>query len=199
MVVHFKPHCNTYGSLAAYIVALLVRLSGGEPLLGLPAAIHYPGYDADEDRQLFPFRTMAMVLSLLTLIGVSWWTKWAFETGRLAPHQDYFRCVVNIPEDAIRVEEPAENGEQVCVCGSILTLGSTYYWTIWPQLSVMSGPMNRMYGAATMAGKNESDGRINPAMEPDDDLPVAEAQRRALFGTGDGSHSTSASKGQTAF
>lgn len=127
MVVHFKPHCNTYGSLAAYIVALLVRLSGGEPLLGLPAAIHYPGYDADEDRQLFPFRTMAMVLSLLTLIGVSWWTKWAFETGRLAPHQDYFRCVVNIPEDAIRVEEPAENGEQVCVCGSIVTLGSTYY------------------------------------------------------------------------
>lgn len=63
----------------------------------------------------------------------------------------------------------------------------------------MSGPMNRMYGAATMAGKDESDGRINPAMEPDDDLPVAEAQRRALFGTGDGSHSTSASKGQTAF
>lgn len=121
MVVHFKPHCNTYGSLAAYIVALLVRLSGGEPLLGLPAAIHYPGYDADEDRQLFPFRTMAMVLSLLTLIGVSWWTKWAFETGRLAPHHDYFRCVVNIPEDAIRVEEPAENGEQVCACVCVVT------------------------------------------------------------------------------
>lgn len=113
MVVHFKPYCNTYGSLSAYIVALLVRLLGGEPLIGLPAAIHYPGYDADEERQLFPFRTMAMVLSLLTLIGVSWWTKFAFETGRLAPHQDYFRCVVNIPDDAIRVDEPAENGEQV--------------------------------------------------------------------------------------
>lgn len=114
MVVHFKPYCNTYGSLAAYIVALMVRLLGGEPLIGLPAAIHYPGYDVEDERQLFPFRTMAMVLSLLTLIGVSWWTNRAFETGRLAPHQDYFRCVVNIPEDVIRVEEPAENGEQVC-------------------------------------------------------------------------------------
>lgn len=64
----------------------------------------------------------------------------------------------------------------------------------------MSGPMNRMYGAATMAGINESEGRINPAMEPDDDLPVAEAQRRALFSGGSSSGSKpSESKGQTAF
>lgn len=75
MVVHFKRYCNTYGSLSAYIVAFLVRLSGGEPLMGLPALIHYPGYDTDEDRQLFPFRTMAMLLSLFTLIGVSWGTR----------------------------------------------------------------------------------------------------------------------------
>lgn len=72
MVVHFKRHCNTYGSLAAYIVALLVRLSGGEKLLGLPALIHYPGWDAENEVQLFPFRTMAMVLSLFTLAFISW-------------------------------------------------------------------------------------------------------------------------------
>lgn len=42
----------------------------------------------------------------------------------------------------------------------------------------MSGPMARMYGAATMVGKDEMNGRINPAMEPDDDLPIVEAQRR---------------------
>ena len=76
MVVHFKNHCNTYGSLSAYIVAFLIRLSGGEPLMGLPAFIHYPGWDEIENKQLFPFRTMAMVLSLLTLIGVSRWTKY---------------------------------------------------------------------------------------------------------------------------
>lgn len=72
MVVHFKHHCNTYGSLAAYIVALLVRLSGGEKMLGLPALIHYPGYDEENEVQLFPFRTTAMVLSLFTLAFVSW-------------------------------------------------------------------------------------------------------------------------------
>jgi len=75
MVVHFKKHCNTYGSLAAYIVALFIRLSGGEVILGLPALIHYPGYDEETSTQLFPFRTMAMLMSLITLIFVSWWTK----------------------------------------------------------------------------------------------------------------------------
>lgn len=74
MVVHFKHHCNTYGSLAAYIVALLVRLSGGEAMLGLPALIEYPGWDGQ--RQLFPFRTMAMLLSLATLAGVSWLSRY---------------------------------------------------------------------------------------------------------------------------
>lgn len=41
----------------------------------------------------------------------------------------------------------------------------------------MAGPLGRSYGAATMAGKDERNGRINPALETDDDLPVAEARR----------------------
>lgn len=40
-------------------------------------------------------------------------SRFLFETGRLAPHYDYFRCVVNIPEDVQRVGEPSEAGEQV--------------------------------------------------------------------------------------
>lgn len=43
---------------------------------------------------------------------------------------------------------------------------------------MMGGAMNKIYGAATMAGKDERNGRINPALEADDDLPVAEAQRQ---------------------
>lgn len=46
------------------------------------------------------------------------------------------------------------------------------------QMSVMTGPMQRMYGAATMVGKDEMNGRINPAMEPDEDLPIIESQRK---------------------
>ncbi|XP_073978612.1 choline transporter [Rhodnius prolixus] len=152
MVVHFKEHCNTYGSLAAYIMALLVRVSGGEPLLGLPALIHFPGWDGE--RQLFPFRTLAMLISLITLAGVSWGTRYVFESGYLSPSYDLFRCVVNIPEDVVRVGEPAEG-----------------------ELAVMtSGAMGPLYGtsatAATLVGKDEMNGRINPALETDEDDPA---------------------------
>lgn len=144
MVVHFKHYCNTYGSLSAYIIAFLVRVSGGEPLMGLPALIHYPGYDPKTDTQLFPFRTMAMLLSLITLVGVSYGTKVAFMTGKLAPGYDIFRCVVNIPEDVERVGPDPAEGEQ---------------------MAVLAGGSARLYGS-----KDESNGRVNQALEPDDDM-----------------------------
>uniref|UniRef100_A0A1B6E374 High-affinity choline transporter 1 n=5 Tax=Clastoptera arizonana TaxID=38151 RepID=A0A1B6E374_9HEMI len=164
MVVHFKHHCNTYGSLSAYIIAFVVRLSGGEPQLGVPAFIHYPGWDGE--KQLFPFRTMAMLISLITLVFVSWLTKYLFETGKLAPGYDWFRCVVNIPEDIIHVGEPVE-GEQMSM--------------------MASSAMGKMYGAATLVGKDEMNGRINPALETDDDDPaldLAEIRRRSGGGGG---------------
>lgn len=167
MVVHFKNHCNTYGSLSAYLVAFFVRLMGGEPLMGLDAFIHFPGWDEENQRQLFPFRTLAMVLSLVTLIFVSWWTKWLFLTERLAPGYDFFRCVINIPDDKQRVDEPAEEGEQ---------------------LSMMSsGAMGKLYGAATLVGKDERNGRINPALEADDDVPASEIEKlRSSISSGGG-------------
>ncbi|KAJ8953735.1 hypothetical protein NQ318_015391 [Aromia moschata] len=170
MVVHFKEHCNTYGSLAAYIVAFLVRVSGGEQLMHLDPLIKYPGWDEENQRQLFPFRTMAMLMSLITLISVSWWTKWVFETGRLAPGYDFFHCVVNIPEDIQRVGEPAEEGEQMSV--------------------MASGAMGKLYGAATLVGKDERNGRINPALEADDDIPASEVDKlRSSVGSGGGNRS----------
>lgn len=180
MVVHFKSYCNTYGSLAAYIVAFFIRLSGGEPLMHLDAFIHYPGWDEENQRQLFPFRTFAMLLSLITLASVSWWTKWVFETGRLAPGYDVFHCVVNIPEDVQRVDEPAE-GEQMSV--------------------MASGAMGKLYGAATLVGKDERNGRINPALEADDDIPASEVEklRSSVSSGGGGRTVTNPSDIQTTF
>ena len=92
-----------------------------------------------------------------------------FESGQLAPGYDIFRCVVNIPEDVEKVGEPAEGGEQMAVMSAM-----------------------RQYGAATMVGKDEMNGRINPALEPDDDMDMAEvektreASQRGTLGTGPG-------------
>lgn len=120
-------------------------------------------------------------LHFLTFHSLTNFPRWLFLTGRLAPQYDYFRCVVNIPEDVQRVGEPSEiDGEQVSLklpneddCDDEMI----YLKKIF-KMSVMAGAMNKMYGAATMVGKDERNGRINPALEADDDLPAAEAQRQ---------------------
>ncbi|KAI2805083.1 hypothetical protein BLOT_004074 [Blomia tropicalis] len=106
-VVHFKRHCNTYGSLVAYFVGFFLRALGGESILHLPPFIKYPWF-SEEHGQLFPFRTFAMLSSFATLLGVSTLTKNLFESGYLPASFDFFHCVVNIPEDVCVVQEPHE-------------------------------------------------------------------------------------------
>ena len=59
----FDPKANRTGSIAAFVVSLVLRVGGGEPLLGLPAFIHYP--------ETLPFRTVAAVVGLVLLPVVS--------------------------------------------------------------------------------------------------------------------------------
>ncbi len=55
---------------------MFVRLAGGEKLIGMPPLIKYPWYDETEREQLFPFRTLAMLLSMSGLLLVSLLTKY---------------------------------------------------------------------------------------------------------------------------
>ncbi|MEM1321858.1 MAG: sodium:solute symporter family protein [Bacteroidota bacterium] len=65
----FDPKANTYGALAGFLVAFILRFGGGEPTLGLPILIDYPMIE--EGVVLFPFRTLAMVSGLLSIVVVS--------------------------------------------------------------------------------------------------------------------------------
>ncbi len=95
-VVYFSG-CNTYGSLAGYIVGFLLRILGGEAVLKIPPVIKYPMYH-DEHGQLFPFRTFAMCISFITILAVSYPLRYAFLNGIIPKEFDFFHCVVNIPE-----------------------------------------------------------------------------------------------------
>ncbi|XP_077992474.1 high-affinity choline transporter 1-like [Glandiceps talaboti] len=95
-IVYFSG-CNTYGSLLGYIVGLILRLGGGEPLLSLKPYIFYPLYDEAEG-QLFPFRTFSMCMSFLTILIVSYSLKWLFEKNYIPKHFDVFQAIVNVPE-----------------------------------------------------------------------------------------------------
>ncbi|XP_014667888.1 PREDICTED: high-affinity choline transporter 1-like isoform X2 [Priapulus caudatus] len=85
---------NTYGSLAGLVVAVLLRLGAGEPLLGLPPLIYYGAlYDA-ELGHLFPYRTFAMLASLATIVAVSSAAWWLFVTRGTSRRWDVLGCFV---------------------------------------------------------------------------------------------------------
>lgn len=86
--VIYLPFVNTYGSLAGYLVGLFFRLTGGEPLVSLPALIKYPNYDEENNFQNFPFKTMSMLISLIFIIVVSYLFKWLHDTDRLSESAD---------------------------------------------------------------------------------------------------------------
>jgi len=109
-VVYFE-RSNTYGCLLGYAVGLLLRLSGGEPMLFFPAAIHYPMYDAEAGMQYFPFKTMSMLASLFCCIYGSLGTEYLFKSGRLGIEMDVLGCVVNI--DSQRVILPSDTSFNV--------------------------------------------------------------------------------------
>ncbi|XP_035226604.1 high-affinity choline transporter 1-like [Stegodyphus dumicola] len=147
-VVYFKKFCNTYGSVTAYVVGFLLRALGGEEIVGLPAVIKYPFYNEENAEQLFPFRTLSMLLSLTTLLLVSIISKRLFESGRIPPQLDIFHCVVNIPEDILKVQEPQEG-----------------------EMSVLNAHLTKTY-------QSEMNGRVNPALtlssdEAESDSPLS--------------------------
>ncbi|KAK5602173.1 hypothetical protein CRENBAI_015892 [Crenichthys baileyi] len=72
-VLHFQG-ANTYGAICGVVVGLLLRGLSGEPVLGIPPLLLYPGCREENDqiRQCFPYRTVAVLSSLISIIAVSW-------------------------------------------------------------------------------------------------------------------------------
>ena len=65
----YDPKANTLGAISGFTVALILRLGGGDHLLGIPHFINYPL--EIEGEILFPFRTFAMLMGLFSIIIVS--------------------------------------------------------------------------------------------------------------------------------
>lgn len=71
----FDKKANKIGSMAGFAIGVILRFGGGEASLGLPVLIDYPMIE--DGVVLFPFRTLAMVSSLATIMLVSRLTqKW---------------------------------------------------------------------------------------------------------------------------
>ena len=93
LCVIYLPDTNTYGSLISFILGAFFRLSGGESALKIPPLIKYPYYTED-DGQLFPYKTLCMLISFTSVILVSRTTNYLFEHNIIPPYLDIFKCVV---------------------------------------------------------------------------------------------------------
>lgn len=83
------PLTNTYGSMVGFVLGLIFRFTGGEPLLSLPPAIEYPYYDAEAGYQCFPFKTLSMLISLVSILLVSALTHYLFTQNILSAKMDF--------------------------------------------------------------------------------------------------------------
>ncbi|XP_068596032.1 high-affinity choline transporter 1 [Brachionichthys hirsutus] len=105
--VLFIKGTNTYGSVAAYLFGMLLRIGGGEPYLRLPPFIFYPGWTTEQQMnhmtglmeevvvQRFPFKTVSMLASFLGNVGVSYLAKYLFESGKISHKYDFLDAVVS--------------------------------------------------------------------------------------------------------
>ena len=89
----FDRQANRIGSMAAFFVSLLLRIGGGEPLLGLKPLIPYPEfftnnpaqwYDPATGAMLFPYKTLAAAAGMVLLPVVSRLTRRLSQSRQLA-------------------------------------------------------------------------------------------------------------------
>lgn len=65
----FDKKANAYGSFAGFLVAAFLRFGGGDATLGIPIFLPYPMIE--NGVVLFPFRTLAMLCGLISILLVS--------------------------------------------------------------------------------------------------------------------------------
>ncbi|XP_034080318.1 high affinity choline transporter 1-like isoform X1 [Gymnodraco acuticeps] len=92
-VLFFKVS-NAYGALIGFMMGIILRFMSGEPLIGLPPLIEFPGYRPDAEgkpTQYFPFRTAIMMLSLFSILLFSWLAAIIINKGLLPEKWDVFK------------------------------------------------------------------------------------------------------------
>ncbi|NXT21032.1 SC5A7 protein, partial [Syrrhaptes paradoxus] len=86
----FAPRTNTYGSAAGFVVGLLLRLLAGEPALSITPIICYPACSLVNGtyQQFFPFKTFTVLLTLGTIVAVSYLAEVLFQRNLLPRRWD---------------------------------------------------------------------------------------------------------------
>ncbi|XP_077424892.1 high-affinity choline transporter 1-like isoform X2 [Vanacampus margaritifer] len=121
-VLHLRS-ANSYGAISGYVVAWLLRVLSGEPALGVPSVLLYPGWREEDGviKQYFPFRTMIAFVSLVTVVGVSWLFQIGFSSQLIPQSWDVLGvCKKKMEAEFEESPIPPSNEERSFVCSTPL-------------------------------------------------------------------------------
>ncbi|KAM4552943.1 high affinity choline transporter 1-like isoform 1-T1 [Fundulus diaphanus] len=113
-VLHFQ-RANTYGAFCGFFVGLLLRLLSGEPVLRIPPVLLYPGWREENNqiRQYFPYRTVAMLSSMMSIIAVSWLLDLMFNRQLIPESWDFMQVFKKNETEEDEEPDPYEEMNQV--------------------------------------------------------------------------------------
>lgn len=89
---------NAYGTLIGIASGIILRVGGGEYLLGITSFFGYYGNP--------PVKTIAMTATFLSTVIVSWIAKWLFKNGYVSARYDILKSNLS----STRKKREASNG-----------------------------------------------------------------------------------------
>lgn len=91
MVIYFEKS-NTYGSVFSWVISVVLRLLCGESTLNIPSLITFGEICVEGECGPVPFRTIVMLIALISHLAVSLLTDYLFTNHILGLNFDFFGC-----------------------------------------------------------------------------------------------------------
>uniref|UniRef100_A0A8C4RRT7 High-affinity choline transporter 1-like n=1 Tax=Erpetoichthys calabaricus TaxID=27687 RepID=A0A8C4RRT7_ERPCA len=112
--VLFVPSSNSYGVIVGILVEVVLTLGAGLSALHIPPFIKYPGCKVVNGVyvQVFPYKTLSMVLSLGIIVAVSHLSSFLFNRGLLPETWDIYN-IKRKPEVTVRNTTSEEVAEEM--------------------------------------------------------------------------------------